>query len=274
MRVACLFPPRLPCGGCAFRGSIGCDLVCDHARGPKQRMWVLKGRREDDGLRCERGFAHACTRSLLRWSSALGQTARVEFLVEAAKAFLSSWYGQVHGVLRVAGTGPIETTDTERMVFFSVSDLQETSLLELLLAAPCLVDRLNTYFGYLPQFIWILGPLLERALLSVDSLITPSSRWTLSALQSAAVTSNHERPQDVHAYVEASQVRFRTCSASLVAVDDSRVGRALETWCSAGPCHQLRSMLVATGDRVKQHFLHPTVTHCSVVCGTCQTFST
>ena len=34
MRVACLFPPRLPCGGCAFRGSIGCDLVCDHARGP------------------------------------------------------------------------------------------------------------------------------------------------------------------------------------------------------------------------------------------------
>ena len=37
---------------------------------------------------------------------------------------LSSWSGQVDGGLRVAGTGPIETTDTavfgERMVSFSV----------------------------------------------------------------------------------------------------------------------------------------------------------
>ena len=99
---------------------------------------------------------------LLRWCSAHDQTGRVEFLVEASKAFLSSWFGLVHGVLRVAGNGPIETTDTavigERMVSFSVRqgtvdftaarggafedfhrnlsalcDLQETSLLELFL---------------------------------------------------------------------------------------------------------------------------------------------
>ena len=146
--------------------------------------------REDDGLRCEFGFACACIRSLvlllLRWCSAHAQTGRVEFLVEASKAFLSSWFGLVHGVLRVAGNGPIETTDTgvigERMVSFSVRqgtvdltaadggafedfhrnlsalcDSQATSLLELLLAAPCLVDRLTTDFGYLPQFVWILA---------------------------------------------------------------------------------------------------------------------
>ena len=114
-------------------------------------------------------------------------------MVEAAKAFLSAWFGQVHGVVRVAGTGLIETTDTadfgERMVSFSVwqgtvdltaaregafevfhrnlsalCDLQETRLLELLLATPCLVDRLNTDFGNLPQFVWILGPLVGKGI--------------------------------------------------------------------------------------------------------------
>ena len=47
------------------------------------------------------------------------------------------------------------------------------------LLAPCLVDRLSTDFGYLPQFLWILGPLLERSLLQVDPLSTPGSWWRL-----------------------------------------------------------------------------------------------
>ena len=206
-------------------------------------------------------------------------------MVEAAKAFLSSWFGQVSGVLRVAGTGPIGTTDTavfgERMVSFSVRqgtvdltappkiavedfhrnlsalcDIQETSLLELLLAAPCLVDRLNTDFGSPPQLVWILGPLLERALLQVDPLITLGSWWTLSAWQSATALSKYDRAAFARAFVEASRVRNRTCSVLSVAVDDSRVGaRTLENWCHAGPCHQLRSTVGAPGHWVKHDTL-------------------
>ena len=102
-----------------------------------------------------------------------------------------SWLRE-HGVPRVAGAGPIQTTDTavsgEKMVSFSVEqgtvdtrvarraalqdfrrnlsclwDFEETSLLELLLAAPCLVQR-----------VWILGPVLEWALLG-----SPDYSWLL-----------------------------------------------------------------------------------------------
>ena len=57
---------------------------------------------------------------LSRWCSAPCPNRASEFLVEASKAFLSSRFGPVHGVLRVAGNGPIETTHSavigERMV--------------------------------------------------------------------------------------------------------------------------------------------------------------
>ena len=110
----------------------------------------------------------------------------------------------------------------------ALCDLQETSLLELLLTAPCLVDRLSTDFGYLPQFVWILGPLLERALLQVDPLRTPGSWWRLSALQTDTAVSQYDRAAFANAYVEASRIRFLTCPVLSVAVDDSRVGR--EPW--------------------------------------------
>ena len=93
----------------------------------------------------------------------------------------------------------------------ALCDLQEASLLELLLAALCLVDRLSTDFGYLPQFVWILGPLLERALLQVDPLRTPGSWWRLPALQTDTAMSKYDRAAFAYAYVEASRVRFRMC---------------------------------------------------------------
>ena len=112
----------------------------------------------------------------------------------------------------------------------ALCDLQETSLLELSLAAPGLVDRLSTDFGCLPQFLWVLGHLLERALLQVDPLSTPGSWWRLSALQTNTAVSKYDRAAFAHAYVEASRIRFRTCAVLSVAVDDSRVGaRTLET---------------------------------------------
>ena len=83
-------------------------------------------------------------------------------------------------------------------------------------------------FGYLPQFVWILGPLLERALRQVDPLRTPGSWWRLSALQTDTAVSKYDRAAFAHAYVEASRVRFRTCAVLSVAVDDSRVER--EPW--------------------------------------------
>ena len=113
--------------------------------------------REDDGLRCEFGFACACIRSLvlllLRWCSAHAQTGRVEFLVEASKAFLSSWFGLVHGVLRVAGNGPIETTDTavigERGWCLSVSGRARSTsqlLMEVRLKTSTAICRLCVTF--------------------------------------------------------------------------------------------------------------------------------
>ena len=110
----------------------------------------------------------------------------------------------------------------------ALCDFQEMSLLELLLAAPCLVDRLSTDFGCLPQFVGMLGPLLERALLQVDFLRTPGSWWRLSAFQTDTPVSKYDRAAFACAYVEASRVRFRTSSVLSVAVDDSRVGR--EPW--------------------------------------------
>ena len=123
----------------------------------------------------------------LRWCSAHAQTGRVEFLVEASKAFLSSWFDLGPWVfsesLEMARLRPLTQQSLERAWCLSVSgrarstsqllmevrlktshrnlsalcDFQATSLLELLLAAPCLVYRLTTDFGYLPQFVWILA---------------------------------------------------------------------------------------------------------------------
>ena len=90
------------------------------------------------------------------------------------------------------------------------------------------MDRLSTDFGYLPQFVWILGPLLERALLQVDPLRTLGSWWRLLALQTDTAVSKYDRAAFAFSFVEASWVRFRTCAVLSVAVDVSRVVR--EPW--------------------------------------------
>ena len=103
----------------------------------------------------------------------------------------------------------------------------ECSMLDLLLAAPCLSRKLNKNFGYLPQLVWVLGPMLETLILGVNPTSPDAESWwessTLGSLPSAL--QRHQRAPFAYAYSEASYKAFKDCSVLSIAVDDGRVGR-------------------------------------------------
>ena len=223
------------------------DLLTGNTLAPKTH--------EDDGLRNEFGFARAFTRSLLllllRWSFAHRQTGRVEFLADAAKAFLSSWLHQVHGVLRVAGVRPLTQQSLERRWCCSMTSNATCLVCASLGKRACL--QLHSLLG-----CW--APCSKGPSLQVDLLITPGSWWTLSALQDAPAVANEQhlamRLLRLHGFA-FKHVRYCRLLWTTVEWGES-LGKLVPCW----TVHQLRSMVVATGDRVKQDFLHPTVRHC------------
>ena len=52
--------------------------------------------------------------------------------------------------------------------FRGMREAETATWLELLLVALCMVDRLSSDFGEVDQFVWTVGPMVERVLLDVD----------------------------------------------------------------------------------------------------------
>lgn len=222
---------------------------------------VLHASKCDEGpATCEFGFDCASTRAFLllalRWCSGNKQTGRIDFLTAGLRLMLDCLLSQVSGSIRVAGAGPISTTDVAvqggRMVEFVVEcgrvqlgrarsarpldilrnlpglpeDAKECSLSALLLAAPCMTMRLSTDFGYLAQMVWVIAPMLEEALLQCSP--ASAADWpSASALKGpCAELGRYERGAFAYAYVQASAKVFADSQVLSVAVDDGRVGRS------------------------------------------------
>lgn len=212
--------------------------------------------------RCEFGFACASARAFLllalRWCSANKQTGRADYLANGMFIMLTHLFSSLSCSLRVAGAGPLTTTDTaiegRRMVSFTVEngvadlqaprnarpgdfsrnlpgimdDIPECSLLDLLLAAPCLVKRLSTDFGYLAQMVWILAPLVEEAVLHTSPLQHGTADWIPCSPLECGLDqmARHQRAPLAYAYVEANAKKLTDSGVLCVAVDDGRVGRS------------------------------------------------
>lgn len=178
----------------------------------------------------------------------------VEHLAAGVESMLNTMFSQVSCTISVAGRGAIELTDSGvvgcRMVSFSIAggkvalsaarnerprdfreylpgcEGDECSVLELLLAAPCFQRRLSSEFGYLPQFVWVLAPLLETSLLGVN-LLRGGRDWMSSSslVGLGSELARHERAPFAYAYSEANAKSFSDSTVLCVAVDDGRVGR-------------------------------------------------
>ena len=99
-----------------------------------------------------------------------------------------------------------------------------------LLAAPGFSTRLNADFGFVPQIVWVLGPLVEQAVLQIsEHPRTWGEDWIeKSALTSSGLPRGVERNAFLRNYLRKSAEALLASDVVAVAADDSRCGR--EPW--------------------------------------------
>jgi hypothetical protein len=200
---------------------------------------------------------HAMLLLLLRWCSAHQQNGRV-FLAGASEQLLRALFGYMPSSFSlevfcsdvswkppyiIEGVGPATFHIQDGVVDLLAAQLSQPgafsrflqslqeqgtcSLLELLLAAPCMEQPGGSEYGWLPQFLWQIGSLLEPALLGrpIDQL-SIDQWWADSSLVNIGLaTTRHDRGQHLWAYCDATRAKLQDVKILAIAVDDSRVGR-------------------------------------------------
>ncbi len=113
--------------------------------------------------------------------------------------------------------------------FPGVAGKATCSVLDLLRAAPCFHGKEASAYGFIPQCIWTLGPLVETSLLGLPfELRCSSSDWVdKSTLTCVGKASGRN---DVHSclsvYMEENAGFLRAAMDLGIAVDDGRMGRS------------------------------------------------
>ena len=214
------------------------------------------------GPRCE-WWPAVSTRGLLllllRWSSNNPQTGRIDHLAAGSMELLERFLSNVTATLVVAGepvsTPSADTIAGNRMATFPIVDgtvclraakeqqpadfhyslrslrsEDSCSLMALLAAAPLLQHRLNRSFGYLAQFIWLLGPIIENDVMCVGRAFTFSGDWLSKTCLDTddKIVGRHLRAAHTYSYQKATAWKVGKPWVLGLAVDDGRAGR--EPW--------------------------------------------
>lgn len=218
--------------------------------------------REDP--RCEFSWAAASTRAvialLVQWQSPTKQTGRIQHLAESSGQLLDQLLSASLGefTLAVSSDEIVQTTPSQivgpSLIRFNVRDgfvdllsareagpvithaylpgvagKETCSVLDLLRAAPCFHGKEASAYGFMPQCIWTLGPLVETFLLGLPfELRFSTSDWVdKSTLTCVGKASGRN---DVHSclsvYMEENASVLRVAMDLGFAVDDGRMGRS------------------------------------------------
>ena len=104
------------------------------------------------------------------------------------------------------------------------------ALLDIILAAPCFVQGLNNDFEFMSQFVRILGPIVEAALLQTNPLASDDASWCQSStlVVDPGKATRHGPGPFARTYSQWNANSFGGASVLGVARDDGRVGR--EPW--------------------------------------------
>jgi hypothetical protein len=214
--------------------------------------------------RCEFSWAAASTRAvialLVQWQSPTKQTGRIQHLAESSGQLLDQLLSASLGefTLAVSSGEEVQTTPSQivgpSLIRFHVRDgfvdllsareagpvithaylpgvagKETCSVLDLLRAAPCFHGKEASAYGFMPQCIWTLGPLVESSLLGLPfELRCSSSDWVdKSTLTCVGKASGRN---DVHSclsvYMEENASFLRVAMDLGIAVDDGRMGRS------------------------------------------------
>ena len=101
------------------------------------------------------------------------------------------------------------------------------ALFDIILAAPCFVQGLNNDFEFMSQFVRILGPIVEAALLQTNPLASDDASWCQSStlVVDPGKATRHGPGPFARTYSQWNANSFGGASVLGVACDDGRVGR-------------------------------------------------
>ena len=216
-----------------------------------------------EGPTNNRSWSAASTRGLiallLRWSSQHAQNGRIDRISPGATMLLDWFFNELNVPLRVATSDIITpdgyTVDGQAMVEFQVVDgvvaldgvfeaqmracalclpglRTETScsVRELLSAAPAYHRRLSGEYGFTPQLIWVIGPLVEQRVLGrvEHPRAWPADWWVGAQISIDGNVERKDRGAFLHAYQRQMAQLLHGADVVACAADDSRVAR--EPW--------------------------------------------